>query len=258
MKSSLASRKFDRLFHIQTHDSTQSQFTTNTNEHNRQQQTTQNQKSSGDQAKVTKEVRWKIDDLDISSGSVTSRHRLLEDACHRLNETLQGLQKFALTEYKLNLGKEMLLKLQEHFLDLVQQQSGDSAKWRIQGKNYKFADHFEEQLTSVLASLDRLRQQQTLSTVFSSTIGGGGDEDEVKVIDGSSNSTRRKRGTSQTHKNSWQFWFWRSDQRFLKWDNGLQKLGMPFQTAAKLHSILDQLIELHKVGKSNCFTRKII
>lgn len=251
MKSSLATRKFDRIFQRQAQDSTKSQLsTTNTNERNLQQQQNSNQSMSGDQEKVTKEVRWKMDNLDLDSGNTaTSRHRLLEDARRRLNESLQNVLKFALSVYKLNLGKDTLLELQEHFLDLVQQKSGNSALWRLKGKNYKYADHFEEQLTSVLTSLDRLRQQQTLST-FSTTAIGGDEKKVRKEIGGSSNnSIGKKMGTFEIRKSSWQFWFWRSDQRFFKWDNGLQKLGSPFQTAAKMHSILDQLIELHNVGK---------
>ncbi|XP_017476630.1 PREDICTED: eukaryotic translation initiation factor 4E-like [Rhagoletis zephyria] len=117
----------------------------------------------------------------------------------------------------------------------------------------KTGEKFEETLGSVLASLERFGRPQTDS---SSSIMGG-DEEEKKIASGGgghqfNSSTEVKRALGMPAKSisssSWQFWFWRSDQRFLKWDSGLQKLGTPFQTVGQMRELLGQLLEVHEVA----------
>ena len=47
----------------------------------------------------------------------------------------------------------------------------------------------------------------------------------------------------------WQFWFWKADQRYPKWDYGLQKLLKPICVASKLKLFQEQLLGIHEVGK---------
>ena len=53
----------------------------------------------------------------------------------------------------------------------------------------------------------------------------------------------------QQYNQGWQFWFWRSDQRYFKWEFGLQKLGKPLNSVDQLHTLIQQLISVQEVGK---------
>ena len=267
MKSSLATRKFDRLF--SSNEKEQQQFSKN----RQQQQQNQNPKSTdGDRGKVViKEVRWKLDDLELGT---TARSRQLEEGRRRVEVALRALQTSLLETAKLSLEDEALKELQEHYLDLLKSSSGggDGKRWRENhllkmkespgggggGGFKKTGEKFEETLGSVLASLERFGRPQTVSSSSSSIMGG--DEEEKKIAAGGgghqfNNSTEVKRvlGMSTKGISSWQFWFWRSDQRFLKWDSGLQKLGTPFQTVGQMRELLGQLLEVQEVGECCCF-----
>lgn len=266
MKSSLATRKFDRLF---SSNERVQQFSKN----RQQQNQNPNPKSTdGDRGKVViKEVRWKLDDLELGT---TARSRQLEEGRRRVEVALKALQTSLLQTAKLSLEDEALKELQEHYLDLLKSSSGegDGKRWRENhllkmkespgggGGFKKTGEKFEETLGSVLASLERFGRPQTVSSSSSSSIMGG-DEEEKKVAAGGgghqfNNSTEVKRAlgmlTKGSSSSSWQFWFWRSDQRFLKWDSGLQKLGTPFQTVGQMRELLGQLLEVHEVGEC-CF-----
>ncbi|KAH9406133.1 translation initiation factor eIF4E [Tyrophagus putrescentiae] len=269
MKSSLATRKFDRLF--SSNERKQQQPSNIVDQQNRQQQQQQNPNpkstDSGDRGKVViKEVRWKLDDLELGT---TARSRQLEEGRRRVEVALKSLQTSLLQTHKLSLEDEALKELQEHYLDLLKSSSGggDGKRWRENhllkmkespgggggGGFKKTGEKFEETLGSVLASLERFGRPQTVSS-FSIM---GGDEEEKKVAAGGggghqfNNSTEVKRALGMSTKgssSSWQFWFWRSDQRFLKWDSGLQKLGTPFQTVRQMRELLGQLLEVHEVA----------
>lgn len=54
--------------------------------------------------------------------------------------------------------------------------------------------------------------------------------------------------TITTPKSKWQFWFWKSDQRYFKWDYGLQPLCRPIDSSDRLHYVLEQLLDIGEIG----------
>lgn len=49
--------------------------------------------------------------------------------------------------------------------------------------------------------------------------------------------------------NKWQLWFWKSDQRYFKWDYGLQQLCRPIHSLDHLHYVLEQLLDIADIGE---------
>lgn len=49
-------------------------------------------------------------------------------------------------------------------------------------------------------------------------------------------------------KHRWQFWFWKSDQHYRRWDLGLQTLAKSFVGHQRLRFILDHLLPVDQVG----------
>uniref|UniRef100_A0A6P6YK36 Eukaryotic translation initiation factor 4E-like n=1 Tax=Dermatophagoides pteronyssinus TaxID=6956 RepID=A0A6P6YK36_DERPT len=45
----------------------------------------------------------------------------------------------------------------------------------------------------------------------------------------------------------WQLWFWKSDQWYIEWDYGLQKLAKPFNGRQRLLKLFDQLLPLSDI-----------
>ena len=233
MKSSLATRKFDRIF-------------------NGRPSTCLNTDNFGESPLksspcITKEVRWKVD---------KSIRKRLDKFGERSDEQLRLLQSTGLSEHKLLLDDETLHELRAHYLDQMEQCARE-ANWR---ESEPSQNDLEKYLGPVLQQIERLRSLLLRNNSESSLPGlhgVGGDEENVfqngiytigpaELVFTNSNLQSQYRHELDP---DWQFWFWRSDQRYLKWDFGLQKLGKSFQTSNELHHVMRQLIDIHEVGK---------
>ena len=229
MKSSLATRKFDRIFNGNARSSFISDQCGDS--------------SSPTKTCITKEVRWKVD---------KSMRQLLVKCGERLDEQLRQLQSIGLTMQKLLLGDETLHEVRAYYLEQVQQNGREANLREDQLDNFdldKYCDPIVHQIERLRSFLSQSMHQENNNLPALDSIGG----DEKNVLS-------RRRPNQSLNSNfqpqpmyeldcNWQFWFWRSDQRYLKWDFGLQKLGRSFRTVNGMHQVLHQLIDIHEVGK---------
>lgn len=242
MKSSLATRKFDRIF--STGPASYSNL--------------EQQSGPVVPKSAAKEVHWQMDKTIRKS---------MDTFGERLDEQLRQLQSYGLAEYKLLLDDETLHELRKHFLETLQKETGgggscETINWRHCDDEETVLNALEKKCSLVLAQLRRLQSRLACSDgTKEMALSTGGDEDSSSLYNGSAPFTGLEFTNSKllgfggdpfvamlSMERKWQFWFWRSDQRYLKWDFGLQKLGKPVENAAEMTAVLCQLIDIHEVA----------
>ena len=138
---------------------------------------------------------------------------------------------------KLLLDDETMQEIRTHYVKLVKQQFKSISTWKSSEHN----DSIDSTIASIIDDIVYIQKRletKTLGIQFESIGGVGGDENKVLP----------NRNTRQREQ-YWQFWFWRSDQRYPKWDFGLQKLGRVVKNCSEMKKLLNQLVDIHEVGK---------
>lgn len=241
----MATRQFDRIF-SRPHCSVQSL---------QSQSNSSSEQSFTSPETLTKEVRWKVDN------SIRER---LNSSAQLLDQHLAELQSTALVNCRLTLDEETLQEIRTHLLDNIEM-AAKQANWRDEqnGNLDKYCRPVLDQINQLLAflvpPLDKEGQYPAEQNNDTSTIQGiGVDGDSVKYkaiancsCPGVSCLFVCTCSARPIHEQAavWQFWFWRSDQRFAKWEHGLHKLGKPLHSALQMRQLVSQLIDIHEIGQ---------
>lgn len=137
---------------------------------------------------------------------------------------------------KLLLDDETMQEIRTHYVKLVKQQFKSISTWKSNEHN----DSIDSTIALIIDDIVYIQKKletKTLGIQFESIGGVGGDENKVLP-----NRNIRQR------EQYWQFWFWRSDQRYPKWDFGLQKLGRVVKNCSEMKKLLNQLVDIHEVA----------
>lgn len=182
------------------------------------------------------------------------------------------------------MAKELMLSIDEatlqeiielYFNDIITRKNLKHLQTIKNGKSEEEANFGQQNEIQVLIKpvMDELMQilnifnqkKEKFLNLFSSVMHIGGDygcnnneeqetEDNEHLNDRINDEHKLEMAISQPPmlkcSHNWQFWFWKSDKRFyLKWDQGLLKLGRPFLGVENLNNLLEQLIPVEQLSR---------